>query len=211
MNKGLVWASALAVLVLSACVHPRTILPPGPAPDIEVGQASWYGSEFHGRPTSSHEIYNMNDMTAAHPTLPFGSYVMVTNLENNRTAVVRINDRGPFIKNRIIDLSYAAARILEIVGPGTARVRVEVLKGYQGRVFSSGRFSVQVGAFSVQENATILKKRLEGRYGRVSVSLFQTPSQVFYRVRVGAKDRDDALRTARKLSEEGFPVLLIEE
>jgi rare lipoprotein A len=153
----------------------------------------------------------MNDMTAAHPTLPFGTFVMVTNLENSRTAVVRINDRGPFIKDRIIDLSYAAARVLELIGPGTARVRVEVLKDYHGMPSPEGRFSVQVGAFAVQENAYALKRRLEGRYGSVSVSIFRTPTQTYYRVRVGAKSKENALRMARQLSDEGFPVILIEE
>jgi len=94
----------------------------------ETGVASWYGPDFHGKLTSNKEIYDMYDMTAAHRILPFGTVVMVTNLDNGRTATVRINDRGPFVGDRIIDLSYATARVLDMVGPGTARVRLEVLR-----------------------------------------------------------------------------------
>jgi rare lipoprotein A len=94
---------------------------------VAEGLASWYGEEFHGRRTSSGEPYDMNLMTAAHRTLPIPTYVEVTNLENGRVAVVRVNDRGPFHPDRVIDLSYVAARKLGIIGPGTARVRVRAL------------------------------------------------------------------------------------
>ena len=95
----------------------------------QYGRASWYGREFHGKRTANGEIYNMYDMTAAHKTLPFDTYVRVRNLKNNRTTVVRINDRGPFARGRIIDLSLAAARVIDMVGPGIAKVRIEVLEG----------------------------------------------------------------------------------
>jgi rare lipoprotein A len=91
------------------------------------GVASWYGHKFHGRPTASGETYNMNDLTAAHKTLPLGTLVKVTNMENHKEVVVRINDRGPFIDNRVIDLSLAAAKKIAMIGPGTASVRVSVL------------------------------------------------------------------------------------
>ncbi|MFO7733797.1 MAG: septal ring lytic transglycosylase RlpA family protein, partial [Candidatus Aminicenantes bacterium] len=119
----------LPVLLLAVAACSR--LPPPGRGTAEVGIASWYGQDFHGRPTSSREIYDMHDMTAAHRTLPFGTHVMVTNLDNDRSTVIRINDRGPFIKGRILDLSYAAARVLGVVGPGTARVRLEVLGGFR--------------------------------------------------------------------------------
>lgn len=209
-KKAFLWLGFVLALAVSSCSRLSYRAPEGPREGIEVGLASWYGPEFHGRPTSNREIYNMNDMTGAHPTLPFGTYVMVTNLDNERTAVVRINDRGPFVKGRIVDLSYAAARVLGMIGPGTARVRLEVLKGYQAAA-SVSRFSVQVGAFSVQENAYALKRQLEGRYSGVFVTTFRTPGRVYFRVRVGAKDRDAALKTARRLADEGFPVILIEE
>lgn len=95
---------------------------------VETGWASWYGEPYHGQATSSGEIYDMNDMTAAHQRLPFGTMVRVKNLKNKKIAEVRINDRGPFKRNRIIDLSYAAAQAIGLVGPGSARVRIEVIK-----------------------------------------------------------------------------------
>jgi rare lipoprotein A len=176
----------------------------------EIGIASWYGKDFHGRPTSSSEIYNMNDMTAAHKTLPFGTRVMVINLENGRSAVVRINDRGPFIRGRIIDLSYAAARILGIVGPGTARVRLEILNDSREKDRRSP-LSIQVGAFVIQENAYALKRELEKVGEDVYISTVEIRSQIFYRVRIPAKTRKEADRIARRLASNGFPVVIIDE
>ncbi len=203
-----------AVLVLAvfatAVSCARSVRLAVPGDDSQIGVASWYGEEFHGRPTSSSEIYDMHDMTAAHRTLPFGTLVSVTNLENGRSAVVRINDRGPFVRGRIIDLSYAAARVLGIVGPGTARVRVEVLKDFRDSDGHSS-FSVQVGAFVIQENAYALKRELEKICPEVYISRYGTRGQVFYRVRVAASDRMDAERTARRLARNGFPVIIIED
>jgi rare lipoprotein A len=199
-------------LAAGSCRRTPVFVPPqGPQNGVEVGLASWYGPGFHGRPTSSREIYDMHDMTAAHPTLPFGTYVMVTNLENERTAIVRINDRGPFVEGRIIDLSRAAASVLGMIGPGTARVRLEVLAGYRETASSPSRFFVQVGAFSVQENAYALKRQLESRYEGVFIATYRTPKQVYYRVRMGARDRASAMRTAERLAGEGFPVIVLEE
>lgn len=95
----------------------------------QTGMASWYGNPFHGRQTASGEVYDMDRMTAAHQTLPFGTRVRVENLDNGSTVVVRINDRGPFVKGRILDVSRRAARELGMIGPGTARVRITVLEG----------------------------------------------------------------------------------
>jgi rare lipoprotein A (peptidoglycan hydrolase) len=92
------------------------------------GTASYYGAEFHGRRTANGEIYNMYAMTAAHRTLPFNTWILVTNLDNGKQVTVRLNDRGPFVKGRIIDLSYGAAQKIGVIGPGTARVRLEVLE-----------------------------------------------------------------------------------
>jgi rare lipoprotein A len=205
------WLLLILALAATACSRPISKPPLVPGSGVEVGLASWYGAEFHGRPTSNREIYNMNDMTAAHPSLPFGTFVMVTNLDNERTAVVRVNDRGPFVHGRVIDLSYAAARVLGMIGPGTARVRLEVLQGYATAAAPEARFSVQVGAFAVQENAYALKRQLEARYDGVFVTVFKTPSRTYFRVRVRAKDRDAALKLARRLADEGFPVILLEE
>ncbi len=212
MTKALRSFPFLLVLGVSSCAPPPktvpSVFPPGGA---EVGLASWYGPGFHGRPTSSSEIYNMHDMTAAHPTLPFGTWVMVTNLENDRTAVLRINDRGPFVKGRIIDLSRAAASVLGMIGPGTARVRLEVLAGYHESASSPPRFLAQVGSFSIQENAYALKRRLEPRYENVVVETYRTPSRAYYRVRIIARSREAALLAARRLAGEGLPVIVLEE
>lgn len=95
---------------------------------VQEGIASYYAEEYHGKATASGEIFNMNELTAAHPTLPFNTKVRVTNLSNGKEVIVRINDRGPFKDDRIIDLSYQAAKEIAMVGPGTARVRVEVIE-----------------------------------------------------------------------------------
>lgn len=203
-------AAALAaalVLTVSACSRlPRTV-----RGGVETGIASWYGQEFHGRPTSSREVYDMNDMTAAHRTLPFGTYVMVTNLGNDRSVVVRINDRGPFARGRIIDLSYAAARVLGVVGPGTARVRLETLRGFKAPE-GSKRASIwlQVGAFSVQENAYAIKRRLDQKFRGVVVSRFKTDRGTYFRVRVRAEE-SEAQRLAERLAGEGYPVIIVRE
>lgn len=139
---------------------------------VEEGVASWYGPGFHGKKTASGEKYNQYAMTAAHKTLPMGTRVRVTNLDNNRSALVRINDRGPFSSKRIIDLSRAAALRLEITQKGTGRVRVQSLGGLpeideEGDI--SGAFYVQLGAFGNKENARKLIEVLtrEGRGGRL--------------------------------------------
>jgi rare lipoprotein A len=163
---------------------------------VEEGVASWYGYPFQGRRTSNGEIYDMNEMTAAHRTLPFNAVVRVTNLTNGKQTEVRINDRGPFVGNRIIDLSHSAAQAIEMIGPGTAQVRLEVISGPNPAV---GYFGVQVGAFLVQENAARLKAQLESRYPPVSVVPFESPNGIFYRVRVGRLPSEDA---ARKLAEQ---------
>jgi rare lipoprotein A len=199
--------SAALVLVVAACSR----LPRSAGVGVETGIASWYGQEFHGRPTSSREVFDMNDMTAAHRTLPFGTYVMVTNLGNDRSAVVRINDRGPFVRGRIIDLSYAAARVLGVVGPGTARVRVETLRGFKAPEESKrAAIWIQVGAFSVQENAYAIKRRLDGAYRGVVVSRFKTDRGTYFRVRVRADERE-AQGLARRLAGEGYPVIIVRE
>lgn len=205
---GRVRAVLTVALALSAAACAR--LPYAPKSGLEIGVASWYGQEFHGRPTSSREVFDMNDMTAAHRTLPFGTHVMVTDLANDRSVVVRINDRGPFVRGRIIDLSYAAARVLGIVGPGTARVRLEILGGFREPAPTSPPTWIQVGAFSAQENAYALKKRLEKTYPGVVVSTLKTGNGAYYRVRVRT-DGNSADALASRLAGEGFPVILIRE
>ena len=201
------FAAGLAVLAgLTACVPIRTS--PGEGNPGLVGIASWYGDEFHGRPTSNREIYDMYEMTAAHRTLPFHTRVRVHNLENGRSAVVRINDRGPFVKDRIIDLSYAAAQALDMVGPGTTRVRLEILGGPPP---AAPRFSVQAGSFQSEANARRLAESLRPRYPDVFIAELETPEGIFYRIRIPASGREEGRRIASRLRQEGLRPLLLED
>ena len=197
------------VLVLSACLHrhrpvqaagraPSPVRGPStPVPLVqgERGIASWYGHPYHGRPTASGEIYNMHDMTAAHRTLPFGTRVTVHDLENGRDVTVRINDRGPFVEGRIIDLSYAAAQAMYM--PGIAQVRLEILD-LQEAAAVPGIFAAQIGAFRNQSNAERLKERIESQapqFGPVTIQSFDRGDGLFYRVRVGHENSEDAARS----------------
>lgn len=184
----------------------------------EEGLASWYGKDFHGRKTSNGETYDMYAMTAAHKILPMNVFLKVTNLNNGQSAVVRVNDRGPFVKSRIIDLSYSAAKQLGVVGPGTAPVRIEAL-GYresdrpgtpahyrQPASYVQGPFMVQVGAFTVKENAYRLADQLRKQYGDSAVAEGWVNGRKFYRVRAGLYDNmalaaDGLLR----MEANGFP------
>jgi rare lipoprotein A len=163
-----------------------------PGQYVQEGIASWYGFPFDGHRTSNGEIYDMHQFTAAHRTLPFNAVVRVTNLANGKQTEVRINDRGPFVANRVIDLSLAAARAIEMVGPGTAQVRLEIVGEPSNP--TAGFFGVQVGAFLRQENAERLKTQLEAAYSPVSVVTFDSPTGLFYRVRVGRFDSEAAAR-----------------
>lgn len=151
----------------------------------ETGVASWYGSDFHGKKTANGERYDMYRMTAAHRILPMNTQVTVHNLDNGRTTTVRVNDRGPFVNNRVIDLSYAAAKELGVVGPGTARVYLQTVAGQ--RLQYVGPFYVQYGAFVVRENATRLQQRLIGRgYRGTRVSQGDVHGTTYWRVQLGA-------------------------
>ena len=162
-----------------------------PGAYVEEGVASWYGDPFNGRRTSNGEVYDMHQFTAAHRTLPFNAIVRVTNLRNGKQTEVRITDRGPFVANRVIDLSLSAAQALDMVGPGTAPVRLEMLSGPNPQV---GFFGVQVGAFQSQDNAERFRAQLAARYPNVSIALYDSPNGLFYRVRVGRLPSEDAAR-----------------
>ncbi|MDR1241918.1 MAG: septal ring lytic transglycosylase RlpA family protein [Deltaproteobacteria bacterium] len=154
----------------------------------EEGLASWYGPDFHGKETAGGERYNMYDMTAAHKVLPFGTMVRVTSLENGRSAVVRINDRGPFVGNRIIDLSKSAADQLNMAEKGTMLVRVEsigVVPGLRNGELQ-GKFYVQVGAFGKEDNAGGLSRALLDR--GFKVRNYYSPQVNMWRVQVGPYD-----------------------
>ena len=164
----------------------------------EQGVASWYGTKFHGRPTANGEPYSLYGMTAAHRTLPIPAYVKVTNLDNNRTAIVRVNDRGPFHSERVIDLSYAAAVKLGYAEKGTTRVLVEVIdpKTYNsktGATEQSERYYLQVGAFKSLESAAKLRAELI-LATRQLVHIKASEPAGFYRVQLGPLNSIEQVR-----------------
>ena len=185
---------------------PETRIEKRESKDVQYGVASWYGGEFHGRSTSSGEVYDMYQLTCAHNTLPLGTVVMVTNLENGRSLELKVNDRGPFVKERIIDVSYAAAQMLGIWEKGTAPVKVEVISLAIEPVL---RFTLQVGSFTDETNAQRLAEQLRKSFENVYVATVETLTQKYHRVRVGQFDtKDAALIIAQKLSQMGFKVLV---
>ena len=173
---------------------------------IETGIASWYGTPYHNRRGSNGEIYDMHAMTAAHRTLPLGSIVRVTCIENGESAVVRITDRGPFIEGRIIDLSQAAAQKIGLVRKGTAPVRIEVLKSPQP-IEVGGRWAVQIGGFESEDTARDMAGHLTRRYHTAKVLTFPSPAGDWW-VRVRVKDdqreRAEEVLHAEKTSEGGI-------
>ncbi|MCD6292164.1 MAG: septal ring lytic transglycosylase RlpA family protein, partial [Deltaproteobacteria bacterium] len=167
------------------------------------GIASWYGHPFHGSATASGEIYNMNTLTAAHKELPLGSQVLVTNLENNRQIEVRINDRGPFIRGRIIDLSRTGARQLGMEMNGTAMVRLDILE-LPEKISGSAQnpFAIQFGAFKSHNQALTLKKKLGQRNSKVFIEEITRAGETLYRVRLGWFPTKNAARhEARRLGQ----------
>lgn len=162
----------------------------------EIGRASWYGPPYHNRHGSNGEVYNMHAMTAAHRTLPLGSIVRVTNLSTGHKALVRITDRGPFIPGRIIDLSLAAARKLDVYRPGVAEVKLEVMQT-PVPLETGGKWAVQIGGFPHEEAAGKLADHLTRRYRTAKVQRFSSPAGDWWvRVRVLDDDRQRAQNLA---------------
>lgn len=223
-------APALLILPLLAACGPRqapTTHPNGgggasghrPGKVIERGIASWYGPGFHGKQTANGETFDTGELTAAHKKLPFNTRVQVTNLDNGRSVVVRINDRGPFIRGRIIDLSRAAAEAVEMIGPGTARVELRLLGSAGRRVPPpEGRIdpvtdpvtiqlAVQVGAFADRVRAEALALKLEGVYGPTRI----VTDADLHRVLVGTfGDRGKAEETLRRLRRDGLEGVVVQ-
>jgi rare lipoprotein A len=186
----------------------------------ERGIASWYGKDFHGRKTSSGEVYNMYAMTAAHKTLPLGTQVRVRNLDNGKEIDVKINDRGPFVPGRIIDLSHTGAKKLGIIGPGTAPVEITALgvavgvsNGKQTYVpmdYETGHFTVQVGAFEKPANAERLRNKLGKSFENAHIVTYFDGQKTFYRVRVGQLSTlSQAVEYEQMLIESGYPAATI--
>lgn len=197
----------------------------------ERGVASWYGKKFHGRLTSNGERYDMYAMTAAHKTLPLPSYVRVRNLNNGKSVIVRVNDRGPFRENRLIDLSYAAASRIGIVGTGTGIVEVEAVSGDEPAVrvatapapvaiiptaqaASAPQLYLQAGAFTSRDNAEALRNRLAGAEFRpVHIEPAEVDGVTVYRVRLGPfASVEDSDQVAARASNAGFgtPIVVVE-
>jgi rare lipoprotein A len=211
---------AVLLAALGAGCASRPAPPPPAAPSappvaaesgaFEEGVASWYGGKdgFEGKPTASGEIYDGNQMTAAHRTLPLGTWIEVRNLDNGRTARLRVNDRGPFVKGRILDLSRAAADALGVIGPGTAPIRLTVVKpGVEAApVSSTGLWAVQVGSFAEPGRAERFSDRLRAT-GR---EIYLEPYRGLTRVKVGPfPTREKAEDALGRLENEGFEGIVV--
>jgi len=202
----------------------------------ETGIASWYGKPFHGRKTSNGETYDMYKPTAAHKTLPMGTMLLVKNLENGKTTVVRVNDRGPFVSDRIIDLSFKAARDIDMIKKGTAKVSITALgeavartaapstadlkkgttpvrpaiAGLKHADFDRGRFYIQVGSFEQHAQAKKLARKFAAQGRDVIIQAFPAAGTHFYRVMIFSSTSLKKARTEEKyLEQHGFPYALV--
>jgi rare lipoprotein A len=175
----------------------------------QTGVASWYGAPYHNRRGSNGEVYNMNAMTAAHLTLPLGSIVRVTNLKTGHSALLRITDRGPFVEGRILDVSLAAAKALDVYLPGTAKIKLEVLEA-PSALDAGGRWAVQIGPFPDAKGAAALAEHLQRRYQTAKVLKFASPTGDWWvRVRVLDDNRQRAQDLVRETQIVEAPVFLV--
>jgi rare lipoprotein A len=175
---------------------------------VETGLASWYGPPYHNRKSASGEIFDTHALTAAHKTLPMHSVVRVTNEKANKSVIVRINDRGPFIGDRIIDLSMAAAKEIDVWRAGVANVKVEVLSA-PSPLDRGGRWCVQIGAFSDEDEASKLKSKLMRKYSTAKVIQFNGPTGAWVRLRPEKDDRERAFEVARNTTVNEGGVFLV--
>ncbi|MER3446269.1 MAG: septal ring lytic transglycosylase RlpA family lipoprotein [Candidatus Dadabacteria bacterium] len=205
----------LTVLFFSSCasVSKRGIGMRPTENNSQIGVASWYGVDEDGGKTASGERFSMHSYTAAHQTLPIGTVVRVVNLENGRDVIVKINDRGPFKKGRIIDLSYAAAKSIGMLGKGTAKVRVEVISvpGRSADYFDA-KYTVQVGSFKDKRSALDLKEHLDSSLSDVRIEPIDLDGDIYYRIRIGRfSQRDEAEELATRLRRSGYTGSVIQE
>ncbi|MBF0316547.1 MAG: septal ring lytic transglycosylase RlpA family protein [Nitrospirae bacterium] len=207
--------------------HLRPVTPPTKHPDISklpqgssIMIASWYGLDFHGKPTASGEIYDMYAYSAAHKTLPFGTLLNVTNPQSGISTGVVVNDRGPFVDGRDLDLSYGAAKEIGLIGQGVGVVEIEYM-GRDGKYVKyikvadtlvKGSYTVQIASFEDKQNALRLKKALQLQYEGVFIAEATVNARTFHRVRVGRyKDKPAAIATAKTLAEEGYDTLVTDD
>jgi rare lipoprotein A len=214
MNRSLVCALA-AITVIAGCgkkakvpvarsvTKPRPGAVPAIAPPVgtaERGQASWYGHPYHGRAAADGEIYDMETMVAAHRTLPFQTRVRVRNLGNDKTVEVRIIDRGPFVQGRIIDLSHAAAKAIDLIGPGVAPVEVTIVGNPPNP--EAALYAVQVGAFRERSNADRAEQSMTAAYG-IAKAVVRPGDPPVWRVLAGRESSEDAAELlAKRIREE---------
>ena len=197
----------LAFLFMAGCVAHEKNIPSQHNGNSQLGMASWYGPSFHGKPSASGEPYDMWALTAAHRTLPFGTWVQVTKVETGKRVIVRMNDRGPFIKGRIIDLSYGAARELAMIGEGTADVRLTIVSPPNTSIpaiRAPTTFWVQAGAFKTLMEAMRLRERLASQYDLVRVQTVNLPSGEWHRVQVGAFPSKKTAQSAARALQNDF-------
>ncbi len=197
----------LAASMGSGCGEKKNSRPPPRAPlagSFETGIASWYGDPYHGRRAANGEIYDMDQLTAAHRTLPFGTRVRVKNLDNGSEVEVRITDRGPFIGGRIIDLSRAAARSIRMIGPGTARVRLEILD-----VPAAGLYLVQAGAFQNRGNAEQLRRALARQHHDARIEQRDDNPRTWIVIVGAPQPQQEAARLAQQLRGAGHAAMVI--
>ena len=164
---------------------------------VEEGVASWYGPPFHGRPAADGEIYDMESFVAAHRVMPFNTWVRVTNLANGKTVDVRIIDRGPFVEGRFLDLSKAAARQIDLIGPGTGQVRLEVIAA-PSDIPSNDFYAVQIGAFTVYANAERARAAYAERFGTAQLAVKQGAVPL-WRVLVG---KEKSIHRAQQVADQ---------
>lgn len=174
----------------------------------ETGTASWYGPPYHNRRGANGQIFDQNAMSAAHRTLPMGSLIRVTNLQTGQSAVMRITDRGPFVADRVLDLSVASAKVVGVWRPGTARVRIDVYAAPKP-IDEGGRWCVQIGAFSKEKEAVKLEEHLEHKYHTANVIEFTGPTGHWVRIRPQNDDKGRAAEIAKELKPEEGEAYLV--
>ena len=222
MGTGLPRSAGLAavsvLLTLAACSRAVVVTPPASPTaqnQSETGLASWYGQAHQGKLTASGEVYDPRDLTAAHRTLPFGTRLLVINSDNGQAVEVRVNDRGPFVDGRALDLSYAAARLLGATAKGVVHVRMRVVTpGVAATPVGAGSpgFALQLTAFTSPTNADRLREAVERIGSKASVAELMVAGETIYQVRAGPyADRQAAELEARRLAARGyFGVVVVE-
>lgn len=209
---------AFLLLTLPSCSTNRYMAHPEAPSGKSYAVASWYGKDFHGKQTSSGEIYNMYSLTCAHKEYPFGTRLKVTHTTNNKSVTCIVNDRGPFIKGRDIDLSYAAARDIGLIGPGVSTVLLEV-EGRDNRYIrrikvqadeKTGPFAIQIGSFTEGVNAVRLKAGLDLKYNNSYIQETEINGEKYFRVRIGNyEDFNTALTIAEELGQVGYQTIIM--